>query len=513
MTPSAAEIEEIVRSAGSSSSEQLVSARDLRRMLTALARYEFSARQAAPLAKLCRAGTDYGWRELERAATSALLDQTAMKARQSLGRHLQKTLETLTRPSFELEWTSFALAMSSLGLSAGPDATTTERMFLRDRPSYRLFGLFRKFPVLAGLWYLTIVHWRNHVLELLQRAAKDRRALSHFLFDKENLSRIEDVRLGLSDSHNGGRSVALIEFKTGRRIIYKPRSGRNEVTWFSLLAWMNRKGFRPKLRVARMLLRDGYHWMEYVAAASCDSEAAARRFYERTGGLIAAAYLLKAVDCHRQNVIAEGDCPVLVDIDALWHVSPLTKTQSPRDVLYRTGFFPNSKRHSLQSRSSVLGKTRTGKHLARLAGRLTSASDYTGEIVTSFARAWTCILGTQDRRAAFLQRLRRIRSQARRWIYRASERYAAIIDASIQPAVLRSKAKHRALVRRFCSRDSVSRSVVQAEIAALLRLDIPYFIRTTNYSMPTDKKNVPSELLDEIRISLDSKAGSDAGEA
>ncbi len=133
--------------------------------------------------------------------------------------------------------------------------------------------------------------------------------------------------------------------------------------------------------------------------------------------------------------------------------------------------------------------------------------------MTSFARAWTCILGTQDRRAAFLQRLRRIRSQARRWIYRASERYAAIIDASIQPAVLRSKAKHRALVRRFCSRDSVSGSVVQAEIAALLRLDIPYFIRTTNYSMPTDKKNVPSELLNEIRISLDSKAGSGAGEA
>jgi len=248
--------------------------------------------------------------------------------------------------------------------------------------------------------------------------------------------------------------------------------------------------------------------MEYVAAASCESEAAARRFYERMGGLIAAAYLLKAVDCHRQNVIAAGECPVLVDIDALWHVSPLTKTQSPGDLLYRTGFFPNSKRSSLQSRSSVLGKTRTGEHLARIGGRLTSASDYAREIVTGFTRAWECILGTPDRRVTFLQRLRRICSQPRRWIYRATESYAAIIDASIQPAALRSRAKRYTLVRRYCLRDSVSERVVQAEIFALTRLDLPYFIRKTSNSMPIAKRNMPSDLLEEIRISLDSQAGS-----
>ena len=364
-------------STGGSSATRLVSGRDLRRMLAAIEGFEFGERRATPLAKLCSAGADYGWRELERAARSDLLDQASTKARASLRRHLQKALEGITRPSFELEWTSFTLAMSSLGLSTGLDPTTTERMFLRDRPSYRLFGLFRKFPVLAGLWCLTIVHWRNHVLELLQRVAKDRRALSHFFFDKENLSGIKDVRLGLSDPHIGGRSVTLIEFKTGRRVIYKPRSGRSEAAWFSLLARMNRQGFRPMLRVARVLLRDGYHWMEYVAAASCESAAATRRFYERMGGLIAAAYLLKAVDCHRQNVIAEGEYPVLVDIDALWHVSPLTKTQSATDILYRTGFFPNSRPDSLQSRSSVLGEASTGTHLPRLAGEPIGPGTYT----------------------------------------------------------------------------------------------------------------------------------------
>jgi lantibiotic modifying enzyme len=502
MTPSAAEIEEIVSAAGCSSSEQLVSARDLRRMLTALGRYEFSARRAAPLAKLCSAGADYGWRELERSARRDLLDQIAKKVRESLRRHLQKTLERITRPSFELEWTSFTLAMSSLGLDTGLDPTTTERMFLRDRPSYRLLGLFGTFPVLAGLWCLTIVHWRNHVLELLQRVARDRRALSHFLCDKENLSGIEDVRLGLSDSHNGGRSVTLIEFKKGHRVIYKPRSGRNEAIWFSLLAWMNRNGFRPKLRVARVLLRDGYYWMEYVAGASCESEAAARRFYERMGGLIAAAYLLKAVDCHRQNVIAEGEYPVLVDIDALWHVSPLTKTQGATDILYRTGFFPNSRPGSLQSRSSVLGKASTGTHLPRLAGEPLGPGAYTNDIIAGFSRAWHCLVGTPTRRAAFRRILRRIRAQNRRWIYLATETYAAILRASIQPGLLRSEAAREALIVQSCRPRAPTRKVAEAEIKALTELDLPYFVRKTSYSLPRDKSSVPTELTKAIRTSL-----------
>jgi lantibiotic modifying enzyme len=490
----------------------LVSGRELRRMLEALRTYQFSSSRATPLEKLCAVGVDYGWGELERTVGRDLLSETSARARASLRRYLQKRLERITRPSFELEWASFKLAMNALGVSS-PDAIVTERMFLRDRPWDRLSLLFQKFPVLANLWCVAIGQWRRHVVEVLDRVTKDGHALSRLFFNRFPCGPIVNFRLGLSDPHNGGRSVTLIEFNKGRRVIYKARTGKSESAWFSLLAWMNREGFRPGLRVTRVLLRNGYYWMEYVEVAPCKNKAAARRFYERMGGLIAAAYLLKAVDCHRQNVIAEGECPVLVDIDALWHVSPLTKTQSYGDVLYRTGFFPNSKRNSLQSRSSVLGKTRTGKHLARLAGRPTAACNYTREIVTGFARAWNCILGTPNRRAAFQQRLHRLRSQPRRWIYRATERYASIIEASIQPSGLRSKAKHKALIRRFCFRDSVSKTVVQEEIAALTRLDIPYFIRRTNHRMPTDHRNVPSDLLEEIRLSLDSRAGSGAGEA
>jgi lantibiotic modifying enzyme len=220
------------------------------------------------------------------------------------------------------------------------------------------------------------------------------------------------------------------------------------------------------------------------------------------GALIAAAYLLKAVDCHRENVIAAGENPVLVDIDAIWHVSPLTRTQSGVDVLYRTGFFPNSRPTSLQSRSSVLGRSATGKHQARIAGKPVLAATYTNEIIAGFSRAWNCIMGKPDRRAAFLRIARRIRSQQRRWIYRATEGYGAILQASIQPGTLRSTATRQALLTNTCRGRAPTSAVAESEINALMRLDLPYFVRRTTHTMPADERSAPSELTEAIRKSL-----------
>src|SRR5437764_4358438 len=476
----------------------------IQRMMTSLAGSEFGKLSGSPLMKLCEAGACYGMEELEAAISPDLLGLVSRKARLSLRRGLRRDLARITRPCLELERTSFAYALQALGLPGQTnDPKFVDRRFLGTRPGDRLFPMFKRFPVLADLWSELISQWRCNVTEVIGRFAADRRALSRAFFRGRPIHTIADLRCGLSDSHNNGRTVAQLQCGAGS-IIYKPRSGAGEWEWFSLLDWINRHSFQPKLRAARVLRRKGYCWMECVEAASCKDEAAARRFYQRMGGMIAAAYLLKAVDCHRENVIAAGECPVLVDVDALWHVSAVTKTQSPADVLYRTGFFPNSNRRSLQSRSSVLGRTTTGNHLARIAGKPLEAARYTKEIIRGFTNAWRCILGTPSQRKALHRRLRRIRSQERRWIYWATARYAAIRQALIQPAALRSAPERELLINRLCSRSIVSPTVVEAEINALQRLDIPYFIRSTKESMPRHKVTLPSALPEAIRQALES---------
>jgi hypothetical protein len=59
------------------------------------------------------------------------------------------------------------------------------------------------------------------------------------------------------------------------------------------------------------------------------------------------------------------------------------------------------------------------------------------------------------------------------------------------------------LIRRLCKRTSVSAETLEAEIAALRRLDIPYFSRRTNGRMPRVTGSPPAELLTVIREALE----------
>jgi lantibiotic modifying enzyme len=476
----------------------------LRRMLSALADFEFSSKQGRPLETLCEFGARYGLQELEAAIAPKLLALVSQKAKRRLKRDLQRILERGTRPCLELERTSYNLALAAIGLQEKTtDPKFVDRKFLGEKPSERLFSVFRKFPVLSRLWFQLISQWCDQVTELLVRLAADRRALSHAFLGGQPVGQIVDLRCGLSDRHNKGRAVMLLQFAAGS-LIYKPRPGDGEWEWFSFLHGMNGRSFHPKLKAARVLRREGYCWMEWIESSSCEDKPAARRFYRRLGGIISAAYLLRAADCHRENVIASGEDPVLIDAEVLWNLSLETKVQTPVDLLYRTGFLPGSNRRCLQSRSSVLGNAITGQHLPRIRAKSLSAAQYEREIVDGFSLAWRCVLGTRNRRAAFVRRLERICSRKRRWIYRPTETYAAIARAAIQPAAVRSGIERELLLARLCSRRTVPSAVIHAEIDALKRLDIPYFVRRIKERSPPDKSIAPAEVIEALRRALDS---------
>src|SRR5207245_7487967 len=136
-----------------------------------------------------------------------------------------------------------------------------ERRCVQKPPHHLLISLFKNFPVLAKLWSLLISQWRDHIAELLLRFSADRVAVSRTFFAARPVDKILNIRPGLSDPHNKGRSVMLLQCHASS-IIYKPRSGHGEQEWFSFIRYLNAGSFRPKLKAARVLCRDGYCWME-----------------------------------------------------------------------------------------------------------------------------------------------------------------------------------------------------------------------------------------------------------
>jgi lantibiotic modifying enzyme len=472
-------------------------ANEFREMLSALGELEFRSRRSSPLQKVCQVGSQYGLRMLERTVSSELLHLLSPKAKRRLKDNLQRVLMRATGPCFALELNAFRCAFEAIYSEKG--AATTE---LERPPHHRIISLFKNFPVLAKLWCLLISQWRDQIAELLLRFSADRVALSRTFFATRSVDKIADIRPKLSDPHNRGRTVMLLRCKAGS-IIYKPRSGYGEREWFSFVRYLNARSLRPKLRAARILCRDGYCWMEEIRFAPCKNHAAARRFYERLGGVIAAVYLLRAVDCHRDNLIACGEYPVLIDAETLWHVTRKTQILSPLDALYETGFFPSdNRRSSWQYRSSVLGKTTTGLHIPRIGIKPLSVGRYKREIVNGFKSAWDCVLGNEKRRASFVRQLRTINRLRRRWLYWPTANYDRIRQASVQPAALRSGTERDILIARLCDQSVVPPTVIRAEIDALKRLDIPYFIRQTPAIAVVEPTVVPMKLVQALREAL-----------
>ncbi|GAB3121326.1 type 2 lanthipeptide synthetase LanM family protein [Streptomyces calidiresistens] len=190
--------------------------------------------------------------------------------------------------------------------------------------------LFTRYPVLARLLGQSCVLAAEAMTELLVRYAADRRLLVETLLGGEDPGPLTDIEMDRGDSHQGNRSVAVLRFAGGARVVYKPRPLDQHRLLDECVDWLNRRVDGLELRTARSLPRPGYGWLEYIEHRGCSSVTEVDRFYRRQGALLALLYALEGADMHYENVIACGDQPVLVDAETLLHSGlPPASTAGP----------------------------------------------------------------------------------------------------------------------------------------------------------------------------------------
>ncbi|MFJ9590871.1 type 2 lanthipeptide synthetase LanM family protein [Streptomyces acidicola] len=196
--------------------------------------------------------------------------------------------------------------------------------------------LLAEYPVLARRLTVAAGQWTDTHLTLVRRLAADLPALSRTFAAGAPLGPLIEIRNGLGDAHRGGATVTALRFHGGTHLVYKPRPTDVDQHFQDLLHWLNPRLRLPLLEVAH-LPGDGYGWTAHVAARPCRTPAELRAFYHRAGVLAALLYVLEAVDCHAQNLIAVGDQPVLVDLEALFHpvLREPAKSLSPSERLAR----------------------------------------------------------------------------------------------------------------------------------------------------------------------------------
>ena len=179
-----------------------------------------------------------------------------------------------------------------------------------------VLGYLNEYPVLGRLVVETLSRWEAFSVEALTHLAEDWSLLSDTFHKGNDLGALVEVSGGAGDRHRNGRSVLLLRFDSGLKLVYKPRSLAIDVRFGELLAWLEAQG-AEELRVAETLDRGEYGWSEFVVATACQSQEEVRRFYGRQGALLALLHVLNANDFHRENLIARGEHPVLIDLESL----------------------------------------------------------------------------------------------------------------------------------------------------------------------------------------------------
>lgn len=199
-------------------------------------------------------------------------------------------------------------------------------------------SILREYPVLARQLAECVDRWVQVSLEFIRRLIEDWTDIRHVFCPGEDAGELVELEASAGDLHRGGRCVYVATFDSELRLVYKPRSLAVDTHFQALLSWLNERGTRTPFRTLRIMDRGAYGWVEHVEAHGCTSLGQVRRFYERQGGYLALLYALHALDFHSENLIAAGEHPVPIDLEALFHSGARgegTRDASPPDVAIR----------------------------------------------------------------------------------------------------------------------------------------------------------------------------------
>lgn len=388
-----------------------------------------------------------------------------------------------------------------------------------------------RYPVLERLLATAADQSQASWREMMARLRDDWELLGKaFALRAETLVHVD---CGLGDPHRGGRSVMILTFASGRRLVYKPRSVAVEAHFSNCIAWFNDHGLEPSLRPLAALPRGDYGWVEFIEPRPCKSPDDIRSFYRRQGALLALLYLLDGTDCHNENLIAHGADPVMVDVETLFHNLPPAR-RTGRDeatvrratvfagTVLRTGLLPQRifgpegsaelsglqgageqispfsvprfERRQTDEMHVVYGKVQMGKshNLPSLGDGPADLREADGAFVAGFDQAYRIAMASRDELLAPRGVVEAFRDDHVRFVPRATYEYASLLSDSFHPALLRDAARrdfHFDMLWQVVPEQIFLGDIVGSEQQDLWQGDIPYFHATVGGTDLVDSRN------------------------
>lgn len=392
----------------------------------------------------------------------------------------------------------------------GVDSAVVYRQFCRDLVGGSLQRLAQEHPLTWARAGLRLERRVAALVETVRRLAADADDIRTHL--GVETGRIASLGLA-GDTHAGGRSVSVVEYEGGHRVVYKPRPVDAEAAYADLArTWSARVGTR--LGAASVLVRDGYGYVEFVTA---DPDAVPD--LTAIGELAAVLYALNARDMHFENILATADGPVPIDLETLLHpqrhkarglvetelsayrkmdssvfamgVLPMVMARADRDGYADVGFMGGGEirgsgpfrrlavQHPFTAEVSVRWDGRSAPEPQRREELPVAAQRRTRDAITAmvdgFTRAYALVL---ERREEWYELVAERFGPARlRYVHNATVQYEQCLRTLTGAAAGTDPDLASALLKRIAiaSRGADHR-LVSSECEQMWETDVPYFL-------------------------------------
>jgi type 2 lantibiotic biosynthesis protein LanM len=422
--------------------------------------------------------------------------------------------------------------LNLLGLETESEKTKTHyNKFVNQLLQDGLMTFFCKYPVLGRLVATAVNFWVDFTAEFLQRLAEDKADIQQIFGESgseqpDYLGKVAEIKTSLSDPHKQGRTVILLTFESGLKLVYKPKDLGLEVSFNQFLDWCNQHSHLLDFKVIQVLNRNNYGWVEYVEHQACSDEAAAERFYQRAGMLLCVLYTLRGTDCHHENLIASGEHLVLIDTETLLHHEANLIENSPDmqgseanaeqqlgNSVLRSGLLPRwdfSSDRRVAYDVSGLGSTdpqqapqkvpRWGlvntdemhlgyefitlpiqKNVPYIGEIALSPNDYQAQIAAGFERMYRFLMDNKDMLFQPKSPLTVMGKQQVRFVFRPTRVYSVILQKIWASDYLKDGIDYSIELERLSCAFLVAQEkpnawhILSAELRAMEQLDIPFF--------------------------------------
>lgn len=403
-----------------------------------------------------------------------------------------------------------------------------------------LKSFYKEYKELITTLYIKTINLSNYFVEVINNINYIKKEIKNVLDIDISKDKIVAIEIAAGDDHNNGKSVATIKLSNSKKFIYKPRSMKIEEGFQNLIKYINKNNNSLlSLKTMKMINKDSYGITEFIEYNECNQDIEIQNYYKRIGQFLAILHSLNGVDVHYENLIANGEHPILIDLESLFHnnideekeiknIDSLAKKEIMSSV-QRIGLLPfyikNSNLDGSKVDISGLGGNRpqmspfknykivnrnsdniklefdyqemkVEKNNPLINGKRINALDYTSEIIENFEKTYKWII--ENKKNYKMQVIKNFKGVINRVLIRDTRLYANLLRTSYHPDLLRDKLTREILLSRIAiGRDLEKQTVINEEFIQLLKGDIPYFSgNIDSKSIFTSNKEIPNYFLE-----------------